>query len=287
MKLTVRAPAKINLYLDILGKLPNGFHSLAMVMQSVDLCDTVTITETEEPGIRLRCSDPGIPCDERNIAWKAADAFYTALGMQPQLELTIEKRIPAAAGLAGGSADGAAVFAGLNALHGKPMSDRALAALSLTVGTDLPFCLQGGTCLAQHTGGILSPLPPLPPCTVVLSKPQRAVSTAEAYAEADHTRLYHPNWLRMLDACAAADLDAICKEAGNVFEQIVDVPERVSIKQVMRRHHTKLCQMSGSGPTVFGLFDDPEAAAACADELRAQFPQTYLASPCDHGAIVV
>ena len=286
MKLSVNAPAKLNLYLDILGRLPNGYHSLAMVMQAVSLFDTVTLEETEDAGIRLACSDPSLPCDENNLAYKAAAAFFNALGEAPHHALCIEKRIPMAAGLAGGSADAAAVLVGLNALYGRPYDLQALCDIGLTVGSDVPFCVRGGTCLAQHTGGILAPLPPLPACTFVLVKPERGVSTAEAYAAADSVYLYHPSFTRMLQACAEQNLDEICRQAGNVFEQVIDVPERIEIKQCLRRYGAKLCQMSGSGPTVFGLFEDADAANACAQTLRQQFQQVFVAAPLSYGAAV-
>lgn len=284
MKLSVKAPAKLNLYLDILGKLPNGYHSLAMVMQAVSLCDTVTIEETETPGLQLACSDPALPCDEKNLAYRAATAFFAALEAEPHHALQIEKQIPAAAGLAGGSADAAATLVGLNALYGRPLDLEALCALGLQIGSDVPFCVRGGTCLAQHTGGVLAPLPALPACTFVLVKPERSVSTAEAYAAADSVYLYHPSFTRMLQACAEADLDGICRQAGNVFEQVIDVPERIEIKQCLRHYGAQLCQMSGSGPTVFGLFTDPAAAAACAAALRQTFRQVFVASPEARGA---
>ncbi|MBR4726621.1 MAG: 4-(cytidine 5'-diphospho)-2-C-methyl-D-erythritol kinase [Clostridia bacterium] len=286
MKLSVNAPAKLNLYLDILDRLPNGYHSLAMVMQAVALYDTVTLEETAEPGLRLSCSDPALPCDEQNLAHKAATAFFKALGEAPHHALRVEKRIPMAAGLAGGSADAAAVLVGLNALYGRPYDLQALCEIGLTVGSDVPFCVRGGTCLAQHTGGILAPLPPLPACTFVLVKPERAVSTAEAYAAADSVYLYHPSFTRMLQACAEQDLDGICRLAGNVFEQVIDVPERIEIKQCLRRYGAKLCQMSGSGPTVFGLFEDEAAAAACAETLQKTYRQVFVAAPLPHGAVI-
>lgn len=286
MKITVDAPAKINLFLDIIGRLDNGYHSLFMVMQSVGLSDKITIEESEEKGIFLTCSENKLPTDEKNIAYKAAQKFCEAADVEPRVKIHIEKRIPFAAGLAGGSADAAAVIVGLNEILKTNLSQRELCEIGLSVGSDVPFCIVGGTCLSQNTGGVLSQLKPLKDCFIVLAKPDAGVSTAEAYAAADNTYLYHPDSMRMLDACEKGDFEAICKYAGNVFEQIIEVAERVEFKRIMRKHGAKLCQMSGSGPTVFGLFDEKSEAEACADEIQKICPNVFVAQPSAHGATV-
>ncbi len=284
MKITVDAPAKINLFLDIIGRLDNGYHSLFMVMQSVGLSDKITIEESEEKGIFLTCSENKLPTDEKNIAYKAAQKFCEAADVEPRVKIHIEKRIPFAAGLAGGSADAAAVIVGLNEILKTNLSQRELCEIGLSVGSDVPFCIVGGTCLSQNTGGVLSQLKPLKDCFIVLAKPDAGVSTAEAYAAADNTYLYHPDSMRMLDACEKGDFEAICKYAGNVFEQIIEVAERVEFKRIMRKHGAKLCQMSGSGPTVFGLFGEKSEAEACADEIQKICPNVFVAQPSAHGA---
>lgn len=286
MKITVDAPAKINLFLDIVGKLDNGYHSLFMVMQSVDLCDTVTV-ENAESGIALTCSDERLPCNEKNIAYKAADAFFKKANIEPAVKIHIEKRIPFAAGLAGGSADGAAVLAALNRLYDNALTEEELLKTGLSVGSDIPFCILGGTKLALNTGGVLAPLAPLKECFIVLSKPDRGVSTAQAYADADSTHIYHPDCIKMLDACENGDFENICRYAGNVFEQVVEVPERVEIKEIMRSSGASLCQMSGSGPTVFGLFGSKTDAEACLEKVRRICPDSFLAMPCRHGAEII
>lgn len=285
MKITVDAPAKINLFLDIVGKLDNGYHSLFMVMQSVDLCDTVTI-ENSENGINLTCSDERLPCNEKNIAHKAAYAFYKKADIAPAVKIHIEKRIPFAAGLAGGSADGAAVLIALNSLYDNVLSSEELLKVGLSVGSDIPFCMLGGTRLAQNTGGVLAPLAPLKDCYIVLAKPNRSVSTLQAYADSDSTYIYHPDRIRMLDACEKGDFEEICRYAGNVFEQVVEVPERVEIKKLMRSSGASLCQMSGSGPTVFGLFNEEKNAVECLEKVKKICPDSFLAKPCKHGAII-
>lgn len=286
MKITAYAPAKINLFLDIVGRLDNGYHSLFMVMQSVGLEDVVTIEETDEAGIFLTCSDERLPTNEKNIAYKAAKKFYDSIGKEPKIKIHIEKKIPFEAGLAGGSADAAAVIVALNEICKTKLSKRELCEIGLSVGSDVPFCIVGGTQLSQNTGGVLSELKPLKACTIVLAKPQRGVSTADAYAAADSAYIYHPDSMRMLDACEKGDFDGICSYAGNVFEQVIEVAERVEIKEKMRNHGARLYQMSGSGPTVFGLFDDEESALKCAEKLRKICPDVYVTNPLDRGIML-
>lgn len=287
MKITVNAPAKINLFLDIIGKLDNGYHSLFMVMQSIGLYDTVTVEKSNESGIFLTCSEEKLPCDEKNIAYKAAAAFCKKFGIEPNVKIHIEKRIPFAAGLAGGSADAAAVIVALDKLYETSLSEFELCKTGLLTGSDVPFCIKGGTCLSQNTGGILSPLEPLKDCFIVLAKPEAGVSTAEAYAAADSTYLYKPDSMRMLDACEKGDFEGICKYAGNVFEQVIEVAERVEFKKIMRKHGCSLCQMSGSGPTVFALFENKENAEDCAEELKKICPNVFVTTPVNHGTIIL
>ena len=262
----LRANAKINLFLDILAKLPNGYHSLFMVMQSVSLADIVTVSENGEGIIRLTCSEPALPTDSKNIAYRAAQAFLEEAGLVGRgVDIHIEKHIPFEAGLAGGSADGAGVIVGLDRLFKTDMGTQKLCDIGLKIGSDVPFCISGGTMLSQHTGGILSCLPPLKSCFVVLAKPATGVSTARAYGDFDSANyIYHPNKVGMLDA----DFEGICRHAGNVFEQTIEVPERVRIKSIMRRCGSSLAQMSGSGPTVFALFESESDAEKCRDELE-------------------
>lgn len=286
MKIVVDAPAKINLFLDIIGKLDNGYHSLFMVMQSVGLSDLITLEESADNGIFLTCSDKRLPTDEKNIAYKAAAAFFKKTNIEPKIKIGIEKRIPFAAGLAGGSADAAAVIVGLNELYKANLSQNELCKIGLSVGSDVPFCIVGGTCLSQNTGGVLSPLEPLKDCFVVLAKPEAGVSTAEAYAAADNTYLYKPDSMRMLDACEKGDFEGICKYAGNVFEQVIEVADRVEFKRIMRKHGCSLCQMSGSGPTVFALFENKEEAENCAEELKKLCQNVFVTVPVSHGAVI-
>lgn len=284
MKLIVNAPAKINLFLDIVGRLDNGYHSLFMVMQSVGVEDVITLEKADKKGIFLSCTEKSLPCNEKNIAYKAASAFFDRAGIEPSIKISIEKHIPFAAGLAGGSADGAAVLVGLNELYKTDLSQYELCEIGLRVGSDIPFCIVGGTCLSQNTGGVLSPLKPLDDCFIVLAKPNAGVSTAEAYKAADSTYIYHPDCIRMLDACERGAFGEICRYSANVFEQVVEVVDRIEYKRIMRKHGASLCQMSGSGPTVFGLFESRESAENCAAELKAICPEVFVTVPVRHGA---
>lgn len=285
--LKIKAPAKINLFLDIIGKLDNGYHSLFMVMQSIGLCDEITLEKNGFGEIFLTCSESRIPADKRNIAYKAALAFFEKTNIEPDVTIGIKKRIPFEAGLAGGSADAAAVIVGLNELYGTELSESELCEIGLKVGSDVPFCIAGGTCLSQNTGGVLSKLKPLADCYIVLAKPEAGVSTAEAYALADNTHIYRPDSMRMLDACEKGDFEGICKYAGNVFEQVIEVAERVEFRRIMNSNGASLCQMSGSGPTVFGLFKEKENAEKCAGELKKICSDVYLTTPVNHGAIII
>ena len=281
------APAKINLFLDITGKLDNGYHSLFMVMQSIGLCDEITLEKNGLGEIFLTCSESRLPADKRNIAYKAAVAFFEATNIEPDVTIGLKKRIPFEAGLAGGSADAAAVIVGLNELYCTGLSEFELCEIGLRVGSDVPFCIAGGTCLSQNTGGVLSRLKPLADCCIVLAKPEAGVSTAEAYAAADNASIYRPDSMRMLDACEKGDFDGICRYAGNVFEQVIEVAERVDFRRIMNSNGASLCQMSGSGPTVFGLFKEKENAEKCAEELKKICPNVYLTTPVNHGAKII
>lgn len=286
MKITVKAAAKINLMLDILEKLPNGYHSLWMIMQSVSVYDRVSVEKKTSGGITISCSEDGIPTDERNIAYKAAEKFFDFCGEEDRnIHIAIEKNIPHAAGLAGGSADGAAVITALNSLYEKNLPVKKLCQIGVKVGADVPFCIQGGTMLAQDIGQVLSQLPDMPSCFFVLAKPQQGVSTAEAYAAVDSINLRHPDAHTMFRSVVDGDLNGIAKSLGNVFEQAVDVHERVSIKEIMRNNDAMGCCMSGSGPTVFGIFENSENAEKCAQELSKKIKgiTVHVCTPAEYG----
>lgn len=288
MRATVKAAAKINLMLDIIEQLENGYHSLWMVMQSVNLYDTITVERTGTGEICLSCTDARLPADETNLAFQAAQTFFEATVVSNDgISIAIDKKIPFAAGLAGGSADAAATLLALDRLYGTNLKQRTLNKIGLTLGADVPFCLQGGTMLAQHIGELLTPVPELPDCWIVLAKPAQGISTAQAYHLCDTApHLRAPDKRGMLNALLAEDLKGAARLVGNVFEQVIDVPERVAIKALMREYGALGCCMSGSGPTVFGLFDAQQAAKDCAEKLKTIVPDVFACRPVEEGCIV-
>lgn len=287
MKVTYNAAAKINLMLDILARLDNGYHSLFMLMQSVSLYDTVTVENCDSKAINITCSELQIPCGKSNIAYKAAEAFFDATKIKNSgINIDIVKRIPSAAGMAGGSADGAAVISALNYIYSADLSEAELCKIGLAVGADVPFCLTGGTRLAQNMGEILSPLPRLDDCFIVLAKPERSVSTKEAFAAFDTAEnVRHLDVCGMLYAASQGNLSEICKRTKNVFEQFIEVPERVPVKSTMNRHGALTACMSGSGPTVFGIFDDKSKAESAASALKSTVKDIYITKPVSQGLV--
>lgn len=263
---TLRAPAKINLSLDILGRLPNGYHTLQSVFQTVSIYDTLTITRTASgQPMTLTCNDPDVPCDERNLVWKAA---VKLLGEKPcGIAMHLEKHIPSQAGMGGGSSDCAAALLGIRKLLALPVSDEQLHAYAASLGADCAFFLCGGTVLAEGIGEKLTPLAPLPRYPVVIAKGRESISTPEAYRRIDAVTEQLPqdtqNVLRSLDRDAAS-LFSVC---GNHFDAITDLPETAHIREIMRAHGLNPV-LSGSGSAVFGGCGDPDTAEACADALR-------------------
>ncbi len=285
----IKAYAKVNLMLDILGIKENGYHNLWMIMQSVSLCDTVTVEKNNSGKITITCSAEGIPTDERNIAYKAAKAFFDATQTENcGIHINIEKSIPSEAGLAGGSADGAAVIKALNEIFETKLNDRQLCRIGKKVGADVPFCIMGGTCLAQNIGEVLSPLEDIPHCYFVLAKPKMGVSTKEAYSSFDNAGyIKKPHREEMLLAAADGNFDEMLKLAANVFEQVIEVPERVEIKRIMRESGAKLSLMSGSGPTVYGIFESENQAESCAEKLRKITKDVFIATPALQGLEII
>ncbi len=279
-KLSLQAPAKINLLLDIICRLPNGYHSLFMVMQTVDLCDTVEVTLRDDGRINLTCSEAALPTNSKNIAYRAAEKFFEATGINCGADIALTKRIPFEAGLAGGSTDAAAVLKALNELCNTKLTVQQLCAIGVKLGADVPFCIRGGTMLAQDIGQVLSELPALKDCFIVLVKPEAGVSTKEAYAAFDSCNsIRHPDYTAMLHAAANSDFDGITANVGNVFEQFIEVPQRAEIKAIMRNHGSLACCMSGSGPTVFGIFGSEEKANECAAAIPEKLGKVFVTKP--------
>ncbi|MCH5190885.1 MAG: 4-(cytidine 5'-diphospho)-2-C-methyl-D-erythritol kinase [Oscillospiraceae bacterium] len=282
----VKSAAKINLMLDILKRLDSGYHSLFMIMQSVSLYDTVTV-ERGGDKILIECDDENVPCNEKNIAYKCAEAFFDFCKIDDRaVRIKIEKNIPVAAGTAGGSADGAAVLYSLNKIYSAGLSQNTLCEIGAGLGADIPFSLVGGTAVSLGIGDIIAPVKPLKNCRIILVKPDQAVSTPIAYAQYDTLpRVRHLDRVGMLEAVSQGDYKKICTLCGNVFEQAVEVPERPYIKSTMHRFGADAACMSGSGPTVYGLFSDYEKAQKCYEALRKTYNNTYICEPADKGII--
>lgn len=280
MTYTEPAYAKLNLTLDILGKRSDGYHELNMVMQSIDLADTISVTPQDAPGLSLTCNVPYLPCDDSNIAAKAAHRFFAARGNEtPGLAIHIEKSIPACAGMAGGSSDGAAVLRLLRRLYAADLPQEELEAIGALVGSDVPYCVRGGTALAQGRGEILTDLPPLPDCFFVVCKPPFPISTPELFAQVRLKKLRcHPDTTGMLKALEERDLEAVARRVYNVFEDVLPrkYAQVFEIKRKLLDRGAMTASMTGSGPTVFGIFSDIERAEIAAEELKKEYKATYL-----------
>lgn len=277
----IQAFAKLNLTLDILGKREDGYHDLRMVMQSITLADTLTLEENQGEGLRVSANLRFLPTGEKNLAAAAALRFWEALGREPEnLDIRIEKRIPVCAGMAGGSSDAAAVLRALNQRAGDPFSPKELARLGERVGSDVPYCVLGGTALAEGRGEVLTPLPPLPRCWVVACKPDFPISTPELFAQADRVKLRRrPDTAGLVAALEAGDLGGVARRMYNVFEDVL--PARLYTRVAEIKNDLIQCgalgaNMSGSGPTAFGLFDRLEAAQEARACLAQRYRDTFL-----------
>ncbi len=289
MEVKVKAYAKINLMLDIVNKRNDGYHDLFMIMQSVGIYDTVTITEDSSDSIRISCNIDNIPLNNKNIAWKAAEAFFEATGKKNKgICIDIKKRIPHAAGLAGGSADGADVIVALNKIYKTNLSEKELCRIGVKIGADVPFCITGGTLLAQGIGDVLSKVKLLRKCHILLAKPDFDVNTAFAYKQFDlYGKTHTPDKLGMLYAMQSRDLDSICTKMENVFEQFIEVPNRINIKEVIKNNNAKGFCMSGSGPTVFGIFENKEDAVKASQELKEYAKDIMICTPVNKGCKII
>lgn len=277
------AYAKINLTLDVLGKREDGYHDLCSVMQAISMRDDIEIDVGTGKPWTLLCDKEGIPCDERNLAWKAAkvyeDALHKDLG---GIEIRITKRIPSQAGLGGGSADAAAVLRALNRHFGDPLSIMALAELGARVGSDVPFCVLGGTAMVEGRGERLRKLPDMPDCVLVICKPDFGVSTPELYKKLDETVIaHHPDNKAMESALLSGDLGKVAQQVYNVFDPVVtaDHLELNYIKSIMHSYGALNQQMTGSGSAVFAIMPDFEFAAVVCNMLKENYPNIYIAKP--------
>ncbi|KXI79411.1 4-diphosphocytidyl-2C-methyl-D-erythritol kinase [Bacillus cereus] len=255
LKLLVKAPAKINLSLDVLGKRQDGYHEVKMIMTTIDLADRLELMELAEDRIEILSHNRYVPDDQRNLAYQAAKLLKEKFNVKKGVSITIEKTIPVAAGLAGGSSDAAATLRGLNKLWNLGLTIDQLAELGAEIGSDVSFCVYGGTAIATGRGERIEHIKTPPSCWVILAKPHIGVSTADVYGNLKLNRVTHPNVDKMVDVINAGDYKGICDTVGNVLEDVTFAmhPEVARIKAQMKRFGADAVLMSGSGPTVFGL----------------------------------
>ena len=282
MEIKCKAFAKINITLDLTGVLPNKYHGIFTCMQSVSLYDPVCV-RTGSKGLFLRCSEKYIPCDDRNTAYKAARLFYERAGIEPECEINIKKVIPSGAGLAGGSADAAAVLRALGIAYPDALSHREMLNIAFEVGADVPFCYVGGTKLCQNIGEIMSPLPPLH-SGVLIVKPFERVSTKDAYARFDNTSdISHPDNDSFLFYAARGEYHEAVRFAENMFEKLCDVRCGDMIKDAMYSCGAWFASMSGSGSAYYGLFSSEEDMKKCEQLLKGKVESIFICKTKNKG----
>ncbi|CAM3968427.1 4-(cytidine 5'-diphospho)-2-C-methyl-D-erythritol kinase [Mesobacillus zeae] len=277
MKLLIKAPAKINLSLDVLYKRPDGYHEVEMVMTTIDLADRVELTLLDRDTIKINSQNRFVPDDHRNLAYQAALLLKERFNVKQGVSIMIEKMVPVAAGLAGGSSDAAAALRGLNKLWGLGLSLDELAELGAEIGSDVSFCVYGGTALATGRGEKIMQLPAPPTCWIVLAKPFIGVSTAEVYRKLNVNAVKHPDTKEMIKAIETNDFGKMCNEVGNVLEDVTLGlhPEVAQIKDQMQRFGADAVLMSGSGPTVFSLVEHDSRMHRIYNGLRGFCDQVF------------
>jgi len=287
--ISVRTPAKINLSLDILGKRHDGYHFVKTIMQAVSIFDEIKIEPNEAGEIRIFCDTPEIPCDERNLAYKASIAFFKHIGCEPNgIDITIEKNIPAFAGLAGGSSNAGGVIVALNALMGTELSVDELCDIGEEVGADVPFCIIGATALAEGVGDILSPLPNMPECYIVIVKPDFDISTAEAFEKYDLFDVPKVSEFNdVIAALAMQDIEKLSSLLFNALEFASNQPEISRIKEEMKEMGALGALMTGSGSAVYGIFEKKKHASRCAEELSEKYKFVEVCTPFHSGAQII
>jgi 4-diphosphocytidyl-2-C-methyl-D-erythritol kinase len=277
LKLLIKAPAKINLSLDVLHKRPDGYHEVEMVMTTIDLADRIEMSLLDKDTIKINSQNRFVPDDQRNLAYQAARLLKDRFNVKKGVSIAIEKTIPVAAGLAGGSSDAAATLRGLNKLWQLGLSIDELATLGSEIGSDVSFCVYGGTALATGRGELIQQLSSPPTCWVVLAKPFIGVSTAEVYRRLQIDGIHHPNTKEMIRAIEEKDFKGVCNHVGNVLEEVtLDLhPEVALIKDQMKRFGADAVLMSGSGPTVFSLVEHDSRMHRIYNGLRGFCDQVF------------
>ena len=283
MRVQEYAYAKLNLTLDVTAKRDDGYHDMLMVMQTVSITDSIVLEQTGEKGIHAACNFRYIPTDERNLAVRAAGAFLDTIGEEKDgILIRMDKTIPVGAGMAGGSADAAAVLRGMNRLYGSRMNRRDLEKLGERIGSDVAFCIAGGTSLARGRGEVLEDLTPMPDCAIVVCKPGFSISTPELFRKLDQIGLRtHPDTTGMLSALESGNLKEISMRMFNVFEEVEDrrMRSETEIKHVLLDYGALGAVMTGTGSAVFGVFSDETAAETCAAHLRSEHKFCRVARP--------
>ena len=279
--LKLKSLAKINLGLDVLGRRENGYHDVRMVMQTIYLYDNVTLQKKETPGIDLKTNLFYLPVDEKNIAYKAAKMLMDEFQIEGGISITLDKHIPVAAGMAGGSSNAATVLVGMNRLFHLGLTEEELMERGVKLGADVPYCVMRGTALAEGIGEELTQLPPLPKCYVLIAKPAISVSTKVVYEKLDaHEIEDHPDIDGILEGLEAEDIEKIAVSMGNVLERVTieDYPIIEEIKENMKEEGALNAMMSGSGPTVFGIFNDRKLGRQAQRRIRQKglTKQVYL-----------
>ena len=272
-KIKLKALGKINLGLDVLGRRPNGYHDVRMVMQTVYLYDQILLEKTDKEGISLKTNLFYLPVNENNLAYRAAKMLIDEFAIKEGVHISLEKHIPVAAGMAGGSSNAAAVLYGMNRLFQLGLTDQELMERGVKLGADVPYCIMRGTVLAEGIGEKLTPLPAMPKCHVLLAKPPISVSTQKVYEKLDAQEVTkHPDIDGILLGLQTGDLKKITSSMGNVLENvtITEYPQIERIKDVMKEEGALNAMMSGSGPTVFGIYDDKILARRAAARIREE-----------------
>ncbi len=278
-KLTLEARGKINLAIDVTGRRDNGYHDVSMILQEVALADRISLSLRNDGSFTVDSDMVRLPTTEDNLAIRAAKAFMQRLGRQEGVDIYLEKRIPVGAGMGGGSADAAGVLKGLNAMFGSPFTTETLMELGTPLGADVPFCVLGGCALAEGIGEILTPLPMPPKLYCVIAKPEPSVSTRWVYENLDYTKKPpHLHVSAVADSIRSGNLSGICKNAGNILESVTipTYPVVGWLKEAFLKSGAVLSLMSGSGSSVFGLFEHRADAQKGADAAGQYADEVYL-----------
>lgn len=288
-KICVKAPAKLNFALDIVGTDERGYHLLQMIMQTIDLYDEITVTRKTEEGISLSCNLDYIPCNEKNICYRCAEVFFNATGITDRkIAIHMEKQIPQQAGMAGGSADGAGTLVALNRLYETNLPLDALCEIGAKIGADIPFCLVGGTAKVEGIGEKIKKIADFPDCVLVVAKPKGGISTQKAFADFDQKQIAPKlNLEQMITAIERGNLHEICKELYNALERVCTLEEVFQLKNTMMGMGAKGALMTGSGSAVFGIFPDAKRAYDCECRLRTKYKDCFLCHPVTAGPMIV